>query len=316
MMKTKITLLFLLLLQLSVYCQKQTKTSFMVVPGDNWMTQNGYYKMVDNQGDEEPVFNYKKALLENTDLIPVLTKIEEMLVERGLKVINFQSALNNVKMDNAENAVLSSKTSKSSASESAFDVLMKTAKADVLVKVSWNNRKFGPNNEISFTMEGIDSYTLTPFASITGIGKKSFEASIPILLEEAVLTQIDRLLAKVDEHAADVQENGRKVKIVFKKWDSWAGDFEKEYNGKELNEILEDWFKSNAKNGSFELEESTENKMVFVVRIPLLDENNSALTANGFIRPLNKLLKTPPYSIENKLMNFGLGKAQIMLGEK
>ena len=73
-MKTKITLLFLLLLQLSVYCQKQTKTSFMVVPGDNWMTQNGYYKMVDNQGDEEPVFNYKKALLENTDICYSLDK--------------------------------------------------------------------------------------------------------------------------------------------------------------------------------------------------------------------------------------------------
>lgn len=315
-MKNKFTLLFLLLLQLSGFSQKQTKTSFMVVPGDNWMTQNGYYKMVDNQGDQEPVFNYKKALLENTDLIPVLTKIEEMLVERGLKVINFQGALNNVKMDNAENAVLSSKTSNSSVAESAFDMLMKTAKADVLVKVSWNNNKLGPNNQISFTMEGIDSYTLSPFASITGIGKKSFEASIPILLEEAVLTQIDRLLAKVDEHAADTQENGRKVKIVIKKWNSWDGDLEKEYAGKELNEILEDWFKANAKNGSFEIEDSTENKMVFVARIPLLDENSSAMTANSFIRPLNKLLKAPPYSIANKLMNYGLGKAQLMLGEK
>ena len=315
-MKNKITLLFLLFLQCVAYCQKQTKTSFMVVPGDNWMTQNGYYKLVDNQGDEEPVFNYKKALLESADLKLVLVKVEAMLVERGLKVINFESALNNVKMDNAENAVLTSKTSKASASESAFDMLMKTAKADVLVKVSWTNNKIGPYNQISLIMEGIDSYTLTPFAPVQGIGKKSFEASIPILLEEVVLTKIDELLARVDEHAADIQENGRKVKIVFKKWDSWTGDFEQEFDGKELNEILEEWFKTNAKGGSFEIEEATDNKMVFVARIPLLDENNAAMTANSFIRPLNKLLKAPPYSILNKLMNYGLGKAQIMLGEK
>jgi hypothetical protein len=315
-MKNKLLLLFLLVISLSIYSQKQTKTSFMVVPGDNWMMQKGFYKMVDNQGDEEPVFNYKKAILENFDLKLVLIKVEDLLKNRGLKVINFEAALNNVKMDNAENAVLTSKTSNSSVSESAFDMLMKTAKADVIVKIAWKNEKDGPSNEISFTMEGVDSYTFDPFTSAGGTGKKSFEASIPILLEEAVATHIDEFLSNIDAHAADIQENGRKVKIIIKKWNGWSGDLEQEFGGKELSEILEDWFKVNSKNGSFEIEDSTENKMIFVARIPLFDESNSAMTANSFIRPLNKLLKAPPYAIANKLMNYGLGKAQLILGEK
>lgn len=315
-MKNKITFVIILLLNALAFAQKATKTRFMVLPSDNWMTQNKYYKTIDNQGTTENIFNYKQAILENTDLLPVIAKIEGILTERGLFLKNFEAALNTVTNDNAENAVLSSKTTKSSVSESPFDLLMKTAKADVLVKVTWNVIKTGPKSQIQLTLQGVDAYTNEPFASSPAIGKASFESSVPILLEESVLTIVDDFLAKVDAHAQDTFDNGRKVKIIVKKWDSWSGDLESEYAGKELNEILEDWIRANAVNNVFEVEESTENKIVFGVRIPVLNESGSGMSANDFTRPLSKLLKAPPYSIQNKIMNYGLGKSQIILGEK
>jgi len=61
---------------------------------------------------------------------------------------------------------------------------------------------------------------------------------------------------------------------------------------------------------------STENRIEFTPKMPLLDENGKDMDAKSFIKPLSKLLKAAPYSIENKLMDIGLGKAQLMLGEK
>lgn len=316
-MKRKITLIALLVCaQFLCFGQKAKKTSFMVMPSDNWMTQNKFYTEIDNQGEMVPVFNYKKAILQSEDLLPVIAKIEGLLKDRGLLLKNLESVMNSNSADNAENLVLTSKTSGAGVSESAFDKLMKTAKADILVKISWKNTKVGPRNQITFTLEGIDAYSNEPVASISGTGKPSIEAILPVLLEEAVLTHIDSFLEKIAAHAEDTFENGRRVKIVIKKWDSWDGDLEKEYGGKELNEILEAWFRGNAVKGVFEIESSTENKMTVGVKIPVFDETGNGLSAQNFLRPLNKLLKAPPYSIPNKLMEYGLGKAQIVLGDK
>jgi hypothetical protein len=154
-------------------------------------------------------------------------------------------------------------------------------------------------------------------SSVSGNGKGSFDASLPVILEEAVLTHIDPFLAQVTEHVEDIFANGRKVKFIVKKWPSWDGDLEKEFDGKELREIIEDWLRENTVNGQYSSENSTENIIEFNnVRIPILDANGKGLDANNFFRPLSKVLKAAPYLITNKMVVNGLGKTQIVLGEK
>jgi len=289
----------------------------MVMPHDKWMNTNGFYRVVDNQGQTDKQFDYKAAILEHPELLPVIAKIEGILNERGLKIVNLESKLNSINNDNAEKMVLQSKTSKASVTENGFDKLMKTAKADILVKVDWVVNTLGPKKQINFTLQGIDSYTNQPVATVTDPGgNPSFESSTPVLLEEAVLKKIDNFLAQIETHAADVFAKGRKVKLVVEKWDSWANDFETEYNGKELREIIEDWLRENTVNGAFE-SESGENDITIDARIPVYDANGNGLTATAFIRNLSKFLKAAPFNIENKLIDkYGLGKSKIILGEK
>ncbi len=213
--------------------------------------------------------------------------------------------------------VLQSKSSGSSVSENAFDQLMKVAKADVLVKVDWVIVRSGPKKSVSITIQGVDSYTNQPIATITDPGSSpSFESSVPVLLEEAVLKKIDQFLSQVETHATDVFDNGRKVKLYVEKWDNWDGDFESEYQGKELREIIEDWMRTHAVGGNFEME-SGENSVIVDARIPVFDERGTPITATNFIRDLSRFLKAPPFGIENKLIDkYGLGKSKIILGEK
>ena len=309
---------------LSLFCftqigfsQKVKKSSFMVMPHEKWMITNNFYNTVDNQGQEDYVFNYKKAILESPDLLPVVAKIEGILKERGKKLISLNEKINAINQDNAEKIVLQSKTSKAAVTENAFDKLMKTAKADVLVQIDWTVTTIGPKRQINFTLYGVDAYTNEPIAVVSDPGgMPSFEASLPVLLEEAVLKKVDDFLARIDAYNDDMIENGRKVKLIVEKFDSWNGDFEKEYNGKELREILEDWMRSNTVKGSFE-STSGENDITFDARIPLFDENNNGIAATNFIRNLSKFLKAAPYTIENKLIDkYGLGKSKLILGEK
>lgn len=314
-MKNKITLICLLLLsQFTGFAQK--KSVFMVLPHDKWMTTNGYVKMIDNQGEETPVFNYNKAVLENPELLGVINKIESLLKDRGLTTESMYEKLQEIKNDNSENAILTSKTSKSGVSESAYDKFSKTIKADFFLKIDWTVNSLGPKNQISYTMAAHDAYTNENIGSVNDNGLPSFVASTSVLLDEIINNKIDELLVKVEAYRDDIIENGRQIKIVIKKWDNWNGDLEKEYDGEELRDILEDWISKNSVKGKFKKGTSTENIIVFQPKMPLLDENGKDLDAKNFIKPLSKLLKAAPYSIENKLMDFGLGKAQIMLGEK
>ncbi len=316
-MKKVVIVLIVLFQQWAIGQTAAKKTSFMVMPHDKWMTANGFYTKIDNQGVEDNVFNYKKAILEHPDLLAVIAKVEGILNERGLKIINLEGKLNAQNNDNAEKMVLQSKTSKSSVTENAYDKLMKTAKADILVKIDWVVVSMGPKKQISFTMQGIDSYTSQAVATVTDPGSApSFESSTPVLLEEAVLKKMDLFISQIETHAADVFENGRKVKFYIEKWDSWGSDFETEFNGKELREIIEDWMRENTIKGAFE-STSGENDIEIDARIPVYDEKGYGMSATMFLRGLNKYLKAPPFTIENKIMDkYGLGKSKLILGEK
>lgn len=317
-MKNKIYLTFVILLTFT-FCiaQKGKKATFMVMPSTQWLKDKGYMTTVNNQGVEVDIYNYKKAMSQNMDLLPVISIIEGAFKSRELQTINMQASLAAIDAERARDAMFVTKTTKSSFTESPYDQLIKQAKADYLVYVTWNITPNGPNKYVTLTLDAIDAYTSENVASVTGTSAPSYSAILPVMLEEAVLTQIDRLLSRVFAHAEDIYKNGRKINITIKKQDVWQGDFEKEYNNKELREIIEDWFKANTVAGVFDIASSTENYMKFNnVRIPFLDENGKGLDATNFIKPLSKMLKALPYSLVVKTQPIGLGQVILSIGEK
>ena len=137
------------------------------------------------------------------------------------------------------------------------------------------------------------------------------------MLQTAVLSHLDNFNVQLMAHFDDMFANGREIIIRVKKFDSWDGDLEKEYDGKELNSYIEEWLTKNCVKGRFNTSESTENMMLFKqVRIPMFNEAGVALDAKGFCKGLQSYLKKEPFLITNKLMMKGLGQASIVLGEK
>jgi hypothetical protein len=317
-MKQLIFAFLLVLCTTSAFSQAK-KPKIIVVPSDVWCNTNGYMMEFENQGKVVKVPDYKKALQENADLLLVISKINELMADRGFPIDNLESSLKSLESDATEDAMLTSKGG-GELNESSVDKLKKVAKADIWMQMTWTVNTTGPKKSITFNLQGLDAYTNKQIAGASGTGEPSFTAELPVLLEEAVVAHLDNFNVQLQNHFDDMFTNGREIMLRIMTWDTWDYDLETdEFGDDELGILLEDWIASNTVNNRFSTSTATENMMLFEqVRIPLYYERNGqqrALDARSWASGLRKYLKNT-YQIESKLMMKGLGQAQLVLGEK
>lgn len=317
-MKNQFTKTFTLLavLCLSIAFGQAKKPTIMVMPSEVWCNTNGYMTTYNNQGTPTKIPDIKRAFQENAGLVQVVAKINTLMADRGFPLKDVSAALKTLESESAENAMLSSKSG-AGVAETPIDKLKKVAKADIIMELTYTINSTGPKKSITYTLKGLDAYTDKQVAGSGGTGAPSFSAELPVLLEEAVLANIDNFNAQLQTHFDDMFANGREIIVRIKKFDSWPDDLEKEYDGKELGSVIEEWMTANTVKGRYSLSDSTEGMQLYEqVRIPLYDASGKATDARGFLKGLQSFLKAPPYSITNKLMMKGLGQAVIVLGEK
>lgn len=316
----RLTLVALMLLTIvgGVSAQTAKKMSIMFVPSDRWCNENGYGKTVTNDGETRFVPDYQAALVSDANLELVLAKLEGLMQDRGIEPKSLSNALKNARRTAAADALTTSRTSGASLAQSPLDELLRSSFADIVVEIGWSVNKTGPKQTVSYTLRAMDPFTEKSVATASGTGNPSFSAELPVLLEEAVLDNMDTFLARLQDHAASLERDGREVAIEIKVFDNGSGlSLEDEYNGSELSEIIEEWLEQNAKGGQFSVLTTTETIMVLEsVRIPLFKPNGSAMDCAGFVKQLQKYLAKPPYNIPGKVITHRLGRADLILGEK
>ncbi|MBL0308820.1 MAG: hypothetical protein IPP77_03805 [Bacteroidetes bacterium] len=289
----------------------------MVLPSDNWCNQRYFMTEFDNQGTKQKVPDYKMAFQEDVEIGQVISKIGALMIDKGFPLKDAEQELKAIEARTAEDNMTSSTTSGSSISESPLDKLKNKAKADIIIQIWWKVNKTDQGKSVSFILEGFDAYTSKRIASSTGNGTPSDKDIVPVLLQNAILANIDPFVAQLQSHFDDMFLNGREVLLTVKKWDSWDKNFETEIDGKEITDYINSWMQENTVKGRFNMSDATENKIKFdQVRIPLYDKNNQALDARQFAKGLQKYLKAAPFTYEVKLMTRGLGEAILVVGEK
>lgn len=316
-MKKIIFILIFTIIGISLYGQAK-KPTIMVVPSDNWCVQNGYTETFDNLGKSVTVPDYAAALQNSSDLLLAISKINEMMAERGFPLKNLESCLKTLNDQSAEDEMLMSRDG-SSVAESPVDKLKKVAKADIWIQLTYTVNQVGPKRSLTFNLQGLDAYTDKQIAGASGTGAQSFTSEIAILIEEAVLSHIDSFNAQLQSYFDDLFANGREIIVRIKTWDDFEYGLETEYDGEELGFLIEDWMAENTVNGRFNTTDATENMMLFEqVRIPMEAEINGRvrqIDARRWVNGLRKYLEDE-YGIESKLMMQGLGQAQLVIGGK
>ena len=316
-MKRLVLLMASLFVCATLFAQAK-KPTIMVVPSDNWCVQNGYTQKFDNMGTEMTLPDYRAALQQNSDLLLAISKINEMMAERGFPLKNLESSLKTLMNQEAEDAMLTNKEG-GGVAESPIDKLKKVAKADIWMQLTYTVNQVGPKRSLTFNLQGLDAYTDKQIAGASGTSEPSFTSELAILIEQAVLMHIDNFNAQLQSHFDDIFANGREIVVRIKTWDDAGFDLEEEFDGDELGMLIEDWMSDNTVHGRFNTTDATENMMLFEqVRIPLEMEEDGKVRqvdARRWVNGLRKYLKSE-YDIESKLMMQGLGQAQLVIGAK
>ena len=301
----------------SVFAQAK-KPELMVVPSLPWCSEKGYVLEKVSEMGTETLPDYKKALAQDKDLMNVISKIGILMADKGFPLKDLSATIKNMDMINAQNAMTLSKNSGAALAESALDVLKRTAKCDIILEADWTVNTVGPKKSITYNLRGLDAYTNMQIAGAQGTGTSSFTAEVPVLIEEAVLANMDNFASQLQNHFDNLFENGREVAIDVNVFDNGQGvDLEKEYGDMELIDVIEEWLEKNCVKGRFSKTEGSENFAMFnQVRIPMMNENGKAIDAEDFVKELRKELRKDPYNLTCKVVPRGLGRCQLIIGEK
>ena len=314
-MRRSILSIVLLCLALNLAAQEK-KPTIMVVPSDVWCNKNGYMTTFDNQGTQQKVPDYKTALQNDEDLLLVISAINTLMADRGFPLKNLESVLKSIEQRMAEDNMTVSKTSGAELAESPLDRLRRTAKADIIMQITWTVNTVGPKRSVTYNLQGIDSYTDKQIAGAQGTGNPTFTAETSVLLEEAVLAHMDNFCFQLQSYFDDLVAKGREVSVDIRVFDTGEIDLETEFNGVELTEILDEWMNANTVNHIFNKSDASENYIQYEqVRIPLYKTNGATMDAEGFVRNMRNYLRQE-YQIQSKVMTRGLGRAVLVIGEK
>jgi len=324
MKKVLITIIFLNILLVAGFSQAK-QPNLMVIPSDLYCNKHYYTVQFENQGMTQKLPDYGKAFANDENLKQVVSKINEMIIDRGYTRDKIKSLENTLKKIQTDQAIINAATSKSSGakvSETALDRVKRSAKPDIILDIYFDVKRQGPRKYISFNLQGIDAYNSSVVASVSGDGTPALNNSITTgaLIEEAVLSHLDNFLDQIQSYFDEMFEMGRMAKFHIHVWDTSPVDMEEEYtyDGEdlELNEILDDWFADNAVGGRYDIEDGSETFMTVAARIPLFDERDRAMDANRYARKITKFLKAAPFELVIKRVPQGLGETWLFIGEK
>ncbi|MGB0977219.1 MAG: DUF6175 family protein [Prolixibacteraceae bacterium] len=314
-MKNIILGLFAILFSATTIFGQAKKPSIMVVPSDDWCNAHGYIMRFYNEGEIIRIPNYSRALVENSDLNSVISKIGEMMAERDFPLVDLKSQLDKIAKDKA-------RTNMKGVNKSPIDVLNETAKADIIMKVFWKVNTMGPKKSIEFRLQGVDSYTLQQRAAASGTGDPSFTAEESVLLKEAVLSHIDQFNSQLMTYFEDIQTKGREGALNVLVDENCENDLNTTYTLKGREASLKDiinrfWMPRNTVEGRFKMDENSENVLKFSqVRIPLFGDDGwggqMAYDFETWGGNLKQFLKSE-LNIECDIQTKGLGEVELIL---
>lgn len=317
-MNLRIILSTLLLALFTISSMGQAKKpTLMVVPSDAWCHEHGYVQAFDNQGTVEQISDYKKALMSDKNLNAVISKINTLMADYGFPLKDLQQNIKSISSLSAEDKLITSKNTNASIYESPLDRLRRTAKADIILEIDWTVNEVGPKSSVTYNLRALDAYSNKQVAGAEGTSKGSFSVEVPVLLEEAVQDHMDMFVQRLQSHFDDLFENGREVVLDMRVFDGSEFDFEYEFDGYQLCEIIDNWLAENCVNHVFSKSDATESMILYEqVRIPLYKANGMAQDTYGFARELARFLGAAPYNVPVKTINRGLGRCLLVIGEK
>lgn len=315
----KILILLAVLLGFAADAAAQAKKpKLIIIPSRTWCQQQGYMTEYTNMsGNTIKVPDFDRAFDENEQVSMMIGAMQDFMTRENYKVEDLKASLAKLKSRAARDNMT---TAGGGLQSSPIDELNKTAKPDIAIELYYSIKKDGPYKYLEFNVSAIDAYTSAP-VSTGNIGRGTSAASTDVVnqLEEAVLSFKDKFISDMDRYYARLFENGRQIVVRCTLAENCGINYEEEFDGNELGELIENFVADNAMKGNYSLQDKTENEVYFDdVRIPMEYEENGktrGTDANWFAKKLRKYIEEVTGE-KCKTDVIGLAEVNVIMGGK
>ncbi len=287
----------------------------MFLPDKTWCNAHNYGTTSERNGKQRFTEDYDRAFLDS-DLKNVVVQLNSLISEYGLPPKDYGSTTEIDDAEDAEEQLFEGAETGAELSGTPYEQALSKLNPDIIIYIGWDVNKIGFNYTLSYRLEAKDSYTGKSVAAVTGeTPTLKSTISYGAALKNAATEHMSNFANKMQNHFDDIQENGREITLNCRILGSSDVNFNTEFGGQELHDIIQKWVSDNTVNHNFSVRNSTRNRLQFEqVRIPLKDRTGGPYQAKNFVSGLQNYLKGFGIRAENTTK--GLGSGRLYIGEK
>ncbi len=292
--------------------QVAKKPTIMIVPAADWCQRKGY---IDADGN----CDYTKAL-SNPDMQSAIASMGDLMASENYPMLSLEQSLANADTEEVYSMLLTSKGD-GMIVESEVDRLSRYGSADIMLSMSLDEVKVGPNKSIEFRVTSTDAASGKILHGDVGRSRNSC-ASPGLLVKESMHDLMPMFYERINRHFENMEREGREGSIVFMIADDCPLHMEstvsKDGGEGELAEYIEYWLDENCVNGCHSQPQKSRTRLAFnQVRMPLFGKGKfgnkpKALDASSFIKGMENEMASLGVSMST--MPIGIGKVLVTLG--
>lgn len=220
--------------------------TILIVPSDNWMTAKGFSKTVQTDLGAQKIYDYQSAITGST--MRIYNSLENFLrnpLSKGFEVKSYSDIMTQIATAKAENM-------QRKVEESEFDLMARTADAQIWIKVDLVETKISGGTETQYTLSltGVDP--LLARSVINGNPQTIVTSgdNYMRLLETTVNSAVDNFIPEVVNYFSNREKNGVDGEIEFRISEGSSVNFNSDFDGDVLAVWIDDFVGKNANKSS------------------------------------------------------------------
>jgi hypothetical protein len=285
--------------------------TILIVPSDKWMTSKGFVQKVETDLGTQYLYDYQNAITSNS--MATYGSIENFLrnpLSKGFEVKSFSDIMTQIASAKVENI-------QRKVEESEFDVMARTANAQIWIKVDLVESKISNGTETQYTLTLFGVDPLLARNVINGNPQTIVTSgdNYMRLLETTVNTAIDNFIPEIINYYNVREKNGFEGEIEFRIIEGSEINFSSDLGEGILAEYVDDFVGKNA-NKSSSIGSSTSTLRSYKVSIPTKRTNprTGKIEGNDMEKYGRAVVKDLSNNgINGEVRRLGLGKVVIYL---
>ncbi len=215
-----------------------------------------------------------------------LTKVKEGFDSRSFTTVDFVGKLKSAK----DNQVFTM--------DNQSDIkakILELSGSDIYIVTETSTKSDASGSSATVIISGYETATGNSIANKVSNSGKFQTNDIEKLVAKAVEKSMDEFTFMVTDKFNQISKNGRSVLLDFGFSENSSINMTTEIGGTglALSDLLEEWISKNSLNGSYHIQGTTNQKMLFdEVKIPVKDKNSNNYTSTKYALEIFKYLKS------------------------